>query len=100
MRIRIISIALLLAAGVATPDSGTTAEEAKQAETAAPEQAKDEPEAQTASSPVEQPIMIAAMPAHATLIKYVRESFALRVSSLSAKGNRTSITPGSIRPSV
>ena len=31
MRIRIISIALLLAAGVATPDSGTRAEEAKQA---------------------------------------------------------------------
>jgi hypothetical protein len=62
MRIRIISIVLLLAAGVATPDSGTPAEEAKQAETTAPEQAKDEPEAQTASSPVDQPIMIAAMP--------------------------------------
>jgi hypothetical protein len=62
MRIRIISIALLLAAGVATPDSGTLAEEARQGETAAPEQAKDEPEAQTASSPVDQPIMIAAMP--------------------------------------
>ena len=62
MRIRIISIALLLVAGVATPDAGTPAEEAKQAETAGPEQAQDEPEAQTAFSPVDQPIMIAAMP--------------------------------------
>jgi hypothetical protein len=62
MRTRIISIALLLAAGVATPDTGTPAEEAKQAETATREQAKDEPEAKTAFSPVEEPILIAAMP--------------------------------------
>jgi hypothetical protein len=62
MRVWIISIALLLSAGVATPDSGPPAQEAKQAETAASDQAQEEPEAQTASSPVDQPIMIAAMP--------------------------------------
>jgi hypothetical protein len=62
MRARIISIALLLTVGVATPDAGTPAEEAKQAETPAREQAKDEPEAETAFSPVEEPILIAAMP--------------------------------------
>jgi hypothetical protein len=62
MRARIISIALLLSAGVATPDTGTPAGEAKQAEAAASEQAQEEPEAKTAFSPVDQPIMIAAMP--------------------------------------
>ena len=62
MRVRIISIALLLCAGVATPDSGTPAEEVKQVEAPASEQAQEEPEAQTAFSPVDQPIMIAAMP--------------------------------------
>ncbi len=62
MRVRIISIALLLSVGVATPDAGTPAEEAKPAETSAHEQATDEPEVETASSPVEEPILIAAMP--------------------------------------
>jgi len=62
MRAWIISIALLLSAGVATSDTETPADEAKQAETATSEQAKEEPEAKTAFSPVGEPIMIAAMP--------------------------------------
>jgi hypothetical protein len=62
MRARIIAIALLLTAGVATPDTGTPAEESRQAEAAGASQGKDEAEAKTASSPAEEPILIAAMP--------------------------------------
>lgn len=64
MRALIPSIALLLlAAGVATSDAGRTAEAVEPADAAAGgEQGKEEPGLETASSPAEEPILIAAMP--------------------------------------
>jgi len=59
MRALILSIALLLAAGVATSDAGKSGDET---EPAASQHAKDEAGATTASSPVGEPILIAAMP--------------------------------------